>query len=227
MKLIDMLIETLVTEGVYDPAIFKAIFIVGGAGSGKTFVRNKSTRGLGYKVVTSDDMLVSLMNKNNLSLKMPPEEDDERDALRTIAKDKTDDRLDMYLENRLGVIIEGTGHNYENIKNTQRRLAELGYDTFMIFVNVPMDVALDRNAKRDRSVPPDIVKEKWLNAQQNLGRYQSLFGRNNVSIIDNDDPSENVFERMWKNVMIFTKMKVKNHRAVEWIKQQLKKKRQK
>ena len=36
MKLID-----IINEGVYDPGIFKAIFLAGGPGSGKSFVGNE------------------------------------------------------------------------------------------------------------------------------------------------------------------------------------------
>ena len=41
-------------EGVYDPNIFKAFFLAGGPGSGKSFVVRKTTGGLGMKVVNSD-----------------------------------------------------------------------------------------------------------------------------------------------------------------------------
>ena len=42
-------------EGVYDPNIFKAFFIAGGPGSGKSFVVRRTTGGLGLRVVNSDD----------------------------------------------------------------------------------------------------------------------------------------------------------------------------
>ena len=43
-------------EGVNDPAIFKAIFLAGGPGSGKSFIVGKTgLTSLGYKVVNSDD----------------------------------------------------------------------------------------------------------------------------------------------------------------------------
>ena len=42
-------------EGVYDPNIFKAFFIAGGPGSGKSFVVRRTTGGLGLRVINSDD----------------------------------------------------------------------------------------------------------------------------------------------------------------------------
>ena len=41
-------------EGVYDPGIFKAFFLAGGPGSGKTFVTAQAFAGTGLKVVNSD-----------------------------------------------------------------------------------------------------------------------------------------------------------------------------
>ena len=42
-------------EGLYDPNIFKAFFLAGGPGSGKSYVATKATGGTGLKTVNSDD----------------------------------------------------------------------------------------------------------------------------------------------------------------------------
>ena len=38
-------------EGLYDPNIFKAFFLAGGPGSGKSYVAGKATGGTGLKSV--------------------------------------------------------------------------------------------------------------------------------------------------------------------------------
>ena len=43
-----------INEGLYDPGIFKAFFLAGGPGSGKTFVASSAFAGSGLKVVNSD-----------------------------------------------------------------------------------------------------------------------------------------------------------------------------
>ena len=43
-----------INEGVYDPGIFKAFFLAGGPGSGKTFVTQSAFSGTGLKIVNSD-----------------------------------------------------------------------------------------------------------------------------------------------------------------------------
>jgi dephospho-CoA kinase len=43
-------------EGLQDPNIFKAFFLAGGPGSGKSFVVGKTTGGTGLRIVNSDDV---------------------------------------------------------------------------------------------------------------------------------------------------------------------------
>ena len=48
--------QEYITEGVYDPNIFKAFFLAGGPGSGKSWVSAKTLSGMGLKVINSDDV---------------------------------------------------------------------------------------------------------------------------------------------------------------------------
>ena len=49
--------KKFMTEGVDDPAIFKAVFLAGGPGSGKSFIVGKTgLPALGLKVINSDDL---------------------------------------------------------------------------------------------------------------------------------------------------------------------------
>ena len=73
-------------EGVYDPNILKAFFLAGGPGSGKSYVVQRSTGGLGMKIVNSDNAFEKLLKDAGLSLKMPDEEEKPRDVIRDRAK---------------------------------------------------------------------------------------------------------------------------------------------
>ena len=64
-----MITYSQLVEGVYDPNIFKAIFLARGPGSGKSYVAGKTIRGQGLKVVNSDDAFEVLLKKAGLSLK--------------------------------------------------------------------------------------------------------------------------------------------------------------
>ena len=53
-------------EGLYDPNIFKAFFLAGGPGSGKSYVVKKSTGGTGLKIVNSDDVFEKYLKQAKL-----------------------------------------------------------------------------------------------------------------------------------------------------------------
>ena len=211
-------------EGVYDPNIFKACFIAGGPGSGKSFVVRRTTGGLGLRVVNSDDAFEHQLKKANLSLKMPASETEPRDIVRARANQTTASRKAGYLEGRLGIIIDGTGRDYDKIAKEATQLQQLGYDTYMIFVNTSLDVALERNAMRPRSIPEKIVTKSWRDVQQNLGKFSQFF-RQGLVIVDNNDAGDDVFNLVSKQIRGLVKKKVNNGRAMEWIRNELEKKK--
>ena len=213
-------------EGVYDPNIFKAFFLAGGPGSGKSYVVRKTTGGTGLKVVNSDDAFESLLKKAGLSLKMPKSEEEPRDAVRARAKELTAMKKSNYLEGRLGLIIDGTGREADKIIRQHRALKELGYDTHMIFVNTSLDVALQRNADRPRSVPEPIVVKSWKDVQANIGTFSQTF-RQGFVVVDNNDAGEDVFVKVFKQIKGLLRKKPTSGIAKNWIANELAKKRRK
>ena len=216
--------EQYLQEGVYDPGIFKAYFLAGGPGSGKTFVTKSAFAGTGLKLINSDDVLTRYLNKEGLSLKMPEKEKEKRDELRLKAKITTQNRLDLYIQGRLGCIMDGTARDYGKISTQQRLFKFLGYQTIMMFVNTSLDVALERNASRNRSVPENIVKTNWNVVQSNMGKFQALFQAKNFFIIDNSN-SEKELATVTLNrcASIVRKTMNKPHGfiAQQWINRQL------
>jgi len=212
--------EQLFSEGVYDPNIFKAIFLAGGPGSGKSYVAGKTIRGQGLKTVNSDDAFEILVKKAGLSLQMPDKEADIRDPIRDKAKRITSRRQDNYIDGRLGLIIDGTGRDYDKISRQSNDLKQLGYDTYMIFVNTSLDVALERNASRGRKVPEPIVTKSWKQVQNNIGKF-SLHFRQGFIVVDNNDAKEDMFREVSKRIKGLLRKPVKNGRAKQWIKHQL------
>ena len=211
-------------EGVYDPNIFKAFFLAGGPGSGKSYVVRRTTGGTGLKVVNSDNAFEKLLKDANLSLKMPEDETDARTPVRDRAKEITKKQQANYLEGRLGLIIDGTGKDYDKISNQSNELRQLGYDTHLIFVNTSLDVALERNAKRSRSVPESVVIKSWKSVQANIGKFNNHF-KENLIIVDNNKPDEDIIKQVYKRIQGLLKKKVKNTRAKSWIEMELAKKK--
>ena len=211
-------------EGVYDPNIFKAFFLAGGPGSGKSYVVRRTTGGTGLKIVNSDPVFENLLKKAGLSLKMPPEEFERKEVVRGRAKELTKKQQANYLEGRLGIIIDGTGKDANRILKQKAGLEELGYDTYMIFVNTSIDVALERNEKRARSLQPSFVVKSWKDVQANIGAFNNMF-RQGFIVVDNNDAGEDVFQTVWKRIQGLLRKKVTNTRAQNWIASELAKKK--
>ena len=208
-------------EGLQDPNIFKAFFLAGGPGSGKSYVVRKTTGGTGLRVVNSDDAFETMLSKAGLSLKMPDEEEVPRDAVRDRAKRVTAKRQEGYLDGRIGLIIDGTGRDYDKIAQQATELKQIGYDVHMIFVNTSLDVALERNAQRSRSVPEPIVVKSWKDVQSNIGKFSQYF-RANFVVVDNNNAKEDVFVQVFKQIKGLLKKKVRNPAAHQWISMEMK-----
>jgi len=211
-------------EGVYDPNILKAFFLAGGPGSGKSYVVKRGTGGLGLKIVNSDDVFEKYLKDAGLSLKMPKSEEEPRDKLRDRAKRVTAARQANYLEGRLGLIIDGTGKEYDKIAKQATQLKQLGYDVHMIFVNTSLETALERNAKRERTVPRSIATKSWKTVQSNMGKFSQYF-RQNFIVVDNNDSEEDVMGPVYKQVMSLAKKKVQNKTGLNWIQGELDKRK--
>jgi len=208
-------------EGLYDPNIFKVFFLAGGPGSGKTFVTRAAFGGSGLKMINSDNAFEMALKRNNLSLKMPEDEAEARDIVRARAKATTGNMLDLAIKGRLGMIVDGTGRDYDKINQQKALLQSLGYDCYMIFVNTSLDVALARNAQRERSVPEYITRKSWTAVQANIGKFQNLFGIGNMIIIDNSKDDKElttiVMNKCSKAVSRLLRNKIKSYTAKRWM----------
>ena len=211
-------------EGLQDPNIFEAFFLAGGPGSGKSFVVRKATGGTGLRVVNSDDIFEKYLLDAIGTLDIREIDPEQRDRIRGRAKRVTAARQANYIEGRLGLIIDGTGKDFDKIKNQSTRLKQLGYDVHMIFVNTSLDTALAQNAKRPRKLPDSMVTQLWNDVQKNIGKFSQLFRRNFI-VVDNNMAGEDVFAQVFKQVMSLAKAKVQNPAGKAWIASQLAMKR--
>ena len=208
-------------EGVYDPNIFKAIFLAGGPGSGKSYVVRRTTGGLGMKIVNSDDIYEKMLKDAGLDTTPEDIYSDQGQEIRGRAKKVTKKMQGNFLEGRLGLIIDGTGKDYDKIAGQVAGLKNLGYEAYMIFVNTSLETAQERNKMRKRTLPEKQVEQMWNEVQNNIGKFQRLFGGTNFIVVDNNDAGEDIFSKVWKRCMLLVKKKVTNRIAKSWIAKQL------
>ena len=212
--------EDELTEGINDPSLFKVVFVVGGPGSGKSYVSERlGLRALGFVPINSDIAFEYLMQKKGLDFAMPPEEQDERDIARARAKELTKKKEELAIDGRLGLIIDGTGDSREKFVSIRNRLETLlGYESFLVFVDTSLDLALYRNQMRERKVPNKIVVKKWEQAQSNLTMYKLQFDK--WAVIKNDSQSSEKIEKVHKQIASWARKMPTNKQAQQWIKQQ-------
>ena len=247
IKLIDLL-----NEGVNDPGIFKGVFLAGGPGSGKSYVAgqlfgipdNINVSVTGLKMVNQDQELETMLKKfygaddptlDYLNIQAYPPElfrqltdptFDDYAGLRGSAKYLSKKRMKNYLKGRLGVIIDGSGHKYSEVKKERQELIDLGYDTYMVFVNTSLEVAQKRNEERPRVLPKDVVEKYWKSVQKNMAYFQGLFGGANFLLVDNNatlnpKQAQKKFNMLvGKGISKFLKKPLKSKIAKKWIAQQ-------
>jgi len=184
----------MLSEGVHDQGIFKAVFLAGGPGSGKDYVMNNTLDGQGLTEINSDKALEFLMDKEGLDKMMPVGETEKRNLVRGRAKNITELRQQLALLGRNGLIINGTGDDVVKTKNIKDQLEKLGYETSMLLVNTRDDISAQRNIERGqrggRAVPEPIRKEKWDNVQLARTEYAQMFGANYSEFDNSEDLRE-------------------------------------
>lgn len=232
MGITESFIKTsLISEGVNDRGIFKAVFLGGGPGSGKDYVLNKTLSGHGLIEINSDQALEFLMDKQGLDKKMPDNEESQRNAIRGKAKSVTELKQRLSINGRNGLIINGTADDPDKITRIKKMLEDLGYETSMIMVNTANEVSQQRNIERGqrggRTVPEDIRTEKWQAVQDARPKMAEMFGQNYIEFDNSEDlrsadpeivkQKTDELNKIWKQMNKFTGTSPKHELSQGWI----------
>ena len=227
--------QEMLTEGVHDKAIFKAVFLAGGPGSGKDYVLDNTLAGHGLTEINSDKALEFLMDKKGLDKTMPPSEKEKRDVVRDRAKSMTELRQRLALLGRNGLIINGTGDDHAKISRIKEKLEDLGYDTSMVLVNTADEISKQRNIERGqrggRTVPEEIRKEKWDSVQASRPKFAEMFGDRYFEFDNSEDlrqaspevvkQKKDEMLQIFKGVQQFVAEPPSNETASLWIAHQI------
>ena len=172
-------------EGIYDPGLFKAIFMAGPPGAGKNHVIEAlGLDAYGLKLLDIDRTLAMLKQEF-------PQQANYSKSLDTTLR-----RQSLLQQQMLGLIINTTGRDANSLLNLNTQLKRAGYDTFMIFVDVDKDIALKRIGHREkyatdpadtgRTVDLDYFHRAYDAATANLETYE-LFFDNQIAVVTNNE----------------------------------------
>jgi len=170
----------MVVEGINDKGIFKAVFLAGHPGAGKTTVLNKVKSGSIEPRWVNTDKVFPLF-KEWWSTDWPKISK----KVTTINKSQ----LAGYVNSMLPLAIDGTAGVASTVMKRKHILESMGYDTAMIFVNTSLETsverALERTKKTGREVKPEFIKKVYSDIQKHKNFYRGKF--DTWMEIDNDE----------------------------------------
>lgn len=214
----------MLNESVFDHAALKFVFLAGGPGSGKSHIANDlfgfdgnfSFGTSGMKLYNPDMIFERALEKLGYDkdlTKLPPEEFDKLTSqsptsLRQRCRELAKRQMKKWVDEGLGIVFDGTGNiawSYEDKKNS---MEDVGYDTYLIWVDTPLETALKRNAQRERKLPEDIVKRLHNAVQANKAQFEKMFG-DDMIVVNNDD-GEGVTDALRNKINKIISAPVKN-----------------
>ena len=160
----------MVVEGINDKGIFKAVFLAGHPGAGKTTVLNKVKSGSIEPRWVNTDKAFPLFKEwwNSDWPKVSG-------RVKTINKNQ----LSGYINSMLPLAIDGTAGVASSVMKRKHILESIGYDTAMIFVNTSIETsverALEREKKTNREVKPVFIKKIYADIQKHKNFYRGKF----------------------------------------------------
>lgn len=205
---------TKITESLNDKHIFKAIFIIGAPGSGKSeftkYFRDE------FKIINVDAPTIYNLKLAQLDLDMTKIDDEIINTIRTKSKKQANALYKNCINNMLPLVLDCTGRSMYKIKNQNDILTKYGYDTYMIFINTTLETSLARDKSRNRNVGETVVKRLWTSVHNNISKYKLMF-RTRFFQIDNNINDFNYFDKLKKIQLEILRSKPENHRSEEII----------
>ena len=179
---------------------FKAFFILGPAGSGKTFMKDFMGLPQSFVQINTDDAVEKVFPKFGLSLKFqePPsgEEYDQKQEVRKLLQQAVSDKTKRKINQALPLLFDTTGENPKKMKKIMRQLVDIGYDVAVFTINVPPEFSVEEDFHRDRTVGSEIAQQVTNDYQRNVvdqGTYAQMKGERGITIL-NDNPYPNLFD---------------------------------
>jgi predicted kinase len=200
IKLMELLRETSARP--------KAIFLAGPAGSGKTYIA-KQIIPSDLTVINVDDTYENLLRAAGLGTKIA---DFSQSQLSQAAKmmgqaqKATKEKYAQLSSTKNNIVIDGTGAASKPLLKKKQELEALGYDTMMLMIWVSPYTSLERNASRDRALPPAIVLKTWAGVNSNIDTYKEVFGDKFV-LVNNDPEGKVEFDPEYAKRMFFQTVK--------------------
>lgn len=184
--------EWLLTENRHEKYAFHAIILSGGPGSGKTWIAENVFKHLGFNRIDSDEIIPLVVRKELKFQGINP-----REKAYKLAATKSK----SWQSTGKPILIDITGRDVNNVNKIRNELANNGYDVYMVFINTPLQMAIERNKSRPRNEPEDFVLDAWKSAQKARSFYKDIFGPRYIEIQNNIQYSKDQYKDL--NRMVY------------------------
>ena len=158
----------------------RAIFMVGGAGSGKSSViKGLGLLDNGFRLINQDPYLEKYIAEAGLPTDESTYDKEQRSIRAKLgwkARKAAEADLENFTKAKESMIIDGTAASYKATTKKIKALEAAGFEVHMIFVNTSKDIASQRNAARsERSLPDFVVKKNWDQVQESAKQYREEY----------------------------------------------------
>lgn len=169
------LISEMLNESVYDKGIFKAVFFSGIPGAGKSYTIEKITDGsIEPRIVNFDKYLEFLGKKAGVKDVGKHTDIIDRSFLDR-SKIMSMTAFSLYVNSMLPLFIDSTSNRINRTLFREGLLSSFGYDTAMVYVNTPLEKAIERVRSRERTVPVSFIRSVYDSMQENVNYYKNRF----------------------------------------------------
>jgi predicted ABC-type ATPase len=176
---------------------FKAFFILGPAGSGKTFIKDAALKlPNSFVSVNTDEAIEKVFPKFGLTLKFAEGDVEKKQEVRKLLQQAVSDKTKRKINQALPILFDTTGENTDKMKTIMRSLVDIGYDVGVFMINVPPDFSVEADQSRPRTVGADLTRQISNNYQKEIvdqGAYAQMQGERGITIL-NPNPYPNIFD---------------------------------
>tara|TARA_Y100000296_G_C5177562_1_gene261023 strand:+ start:3622 stop:4875 length:1254 start_codon:yes stop_codon:yes gene_type:complete len=177
---------------------FKAMFIFGPAGAGKTFLLKQLGVPDNFYEINTDHAVEKVFPKFNLSLKFQEgteEEKRQKQEVRKLLQQAVSDKTVRKLNQGVPLVFDTTGENPKKMRRMMRALVEIGYDIAIFQINVPPVASVHTDKNRGRTVGAEITRQISNDYQKNIathGAYAAMAEERGITLL-----SANVYPNLF------------------------------
>jgi tRNA uridine 5-carbamoylmethylation protein Kti12 len=179
-------------ESIEDKGILKAVFMVAGPGSGKTFIGKQIMGNIEPRIVNTDKF-----SRDYFGIKKEMWDIFSTETPKSIivkSKLMTQEQLALNINSMLPLLIDSTSSNTTSLFKRDGILKSLGYETAMVFVKTSLEVAQRRNKVRLEKGDGGVPEKFLIDTYEKINEIEDFYRDNfkNFFVIQNED--DNAFD---------------------------------